>query len=92
MDPIKLSKPYSYDGKDYEEINLDFDILTGNDLIKAEAEARIIGGPMPVPELSKQYQAVIAAKAARVHVDMITGLPAKDFSKITVMVQDFLFE
>jgi hypothetical protein len=92
METITFSKPYMYDGKEYTELQLDFSTLTGNDMIKAEAEARVLGGPMPVPELSKQYQAVVAAKAANVHVDMIMGLPAKDFTKVTMAVQNFLLE
>lgn len=91
---IKLSKPFTFEGKEYAELILDLDGITGRDLIKAEAEARIIAGPAaaPVAELSKPYHAVVAAKAAGVPVDLILALPAKDFTKITMAVQDFLLE
>ncbi len=89
---IKLSKPYTFEGKEYTELKLDFDVLTGRDMIIAEAEVRVIADPAPVAELSKSYLAVMAAKAARVPVDLILGLPAKDFSKVTIEVQNFLFE
>jgi hypothetical protein len=72
------------------EIKMDLDSLTGRDLIKAEVEARIIAGPSPVSELSKPYNAVVAALAAKVPVDMILDLPARDFTLVTMTVQDFL--
>ncbi|HOV79363.1 MAG TPA: phage tail assembly protein [Bacillota bacterium] len=87
---IKLSKPCAFEGKEYTELILDFDSLTGRDMISAEAEARVIAGPAPVAELSKPFLAVMAAKAAKVPVDLIVGLPANDFSKVTMAAQDFL--
>lgn len=87
---IKLSKPFIFEGKEYTELNLDLDSLNGNDMLSAEKEAKVIAGPSPVPELSKPFLAVIAAKAAKVPVDMIMALPGKDFSKVTIEVQDFL--
>lgn len=89
---IVLSRPFTFDGKEYTELILDLDSLTGRDLLKAEAEARIISGPSPVSEFSKSYNAVVAAKAAKVMVDMIFDLPAKDFTRVTLLVQDFLLE
>lgn len=91
---IKLSKPIIFEGKEYTELTLDLDGITGRDLLKVEAEARIIAGSAAalVAELSKSYHAVVAAKAAGVPVDLILALPAKDFTKITVAVQNFLFE
>lgn len=87
---IKLSKPFIFEGKEYTELKLDFDALTGRDMINAEVEAKAIAGPSPVAELSKSYLAVIAAKSAKVPVDLIMALPAKDFSKVTIEVQNFL--
>jgi hypothetical protein len=87
---IKLSKPFTFEEKEYTEIKLDLESLTGRDLISAEAEARIIAGPSPVSELSKPYNAVVAAKAAKVPIDMILDLPAKEFTIVTMSVQDFL--
>jgi hypothetical protein len=85
---IKLSKPLN----EKTEIGLDLDKLTGQHLIDATVEAHALGDKSPVLELSKTYQAVIAAKAAGVNVDDIIKLPAKDFVKITVEVASFLLE
>lgn len=89
---VELSKPYSFEGKEYTKLELDFDSLTGQDVINAEKEVRALGDRSPVAEFSKTYQAVMAAKAAKVPVDLIMKLPAKDFTRITILVQDFLLE
>jgi len=40
---IKLSKPIMINGTELKEINLDFDKLTGNDIINASREAQLLG-------------------------------------------------
>lgn len=88
---IKLTKPVTFDDKVYTELELNFDVLTGRDLMQAEVEAKAIStGYAPVLELSKPYQAVVAAKAAKVPVDMIMDLPGRDYTKVTMAAQDFL--
>ena len=57
--------------------------------LAAEKEARAMGDKTAVPELSKQYLATVAARAAKVPVEMIMGLPAKYFTQITLKVQSF---
>lgn len=90
MEKIILSKTYKFEEKEYSEINLDLESITGQDLISASNQARILGDPSPVPELSKTYLAVVAAKAGKVPVDFIMSLSAKDFTAITMTVQNFL--
>jgi len=86
---IKFASPITFEGIQYESIDLDLDGLTGNDLLAAEKESRAMGDKTAVPELSKQYLAAVAAKAAKVPVEMIMGLPAKYFTQITLQVQSF---
>ncbi|TEB13362.1 phage tail assembly protein [Pelotomaculum propionicicum] len=92
MKTITLSRPFTFEDKEYTEINLDLDSLTGRDLIDSEREAVVVVGPSssPVVELSKPYSAALAAKAAKVPIEMILELPARDFTMITMTVQDFL--
>lgn len=90
MERIVLAKPHTYEGKEYSEIELDLESLTGQDLISASNQARVLGDNSPVPELSKTYLAVVAAKAGKVPVDLILSLPAKDFTTVTMTVQNFL--
>jgi len=89
---ITLKKPCMYEGKEYTSLDLDFDGLTGQDLINATNEARALGDKSVIVELSKLYQAVLAARAAKVSSDMIIALPAKDFVTVTSAAQSFLIE
>lgn len=87
---IVLSKPCAFEGKDYNDFNIDFDKLTGKDLVSASKEARLMGDGSSVQELSPIYLAVVGAKAAGVSVDMVLSLPAKDFTAVKTTVQNFL--
>ena len=89
---IKLSKPVLIGDKETTEINLDFDSLNGQQIIDASSEARAMGDRMQILELSKTYQAVIAAKASGISVETIINLPAKDFVKITNVAGNFLLD
>ena len=88
----KFRKPYSFDGDSFDKIDLDLDALTGDDMLTAEREFTAAGGFGAMMETSKGYLAILAAKAAKVPAEFINGLPAKEFSKITLAVQTFLFE
>jgi phage FluMu protein gp41 len=89
---IPLRKPFSFEGKEYTEIKLDVEALTGKDMIDAETEARAMGVRSIMLESSKAYQAILAARAAGVTVDLINALSAKEFSRVTGEVQSFLLE
>jgi len=89
MITIKLSKEVEFEGKKYTELSVDYDKLTGRDLMSAEREASVLAG-RPVVDIDKTYQAVLAAKAAGVISDMIVNLPAKDFVAVVGTAQDFL--
>ena len=86
---IKFENPIEFEGKKYPELVMKLDDLTGNDLLAAEKESRAMGDKTAVPELSKQYLATVAARAAKVPVEMIMGLPAKHFTRVTLGVQSF---
>lgn len=97
VEKIRLSKPYFFDEKngkkEYTEIILDFDSLTGEDLETAEMYSGIRANPAlngAMSEFTKPYLAVIGAMAAKQPFEFIKGLPAKDYTAVTVTVQNFL--
>jgi hypothetical protein len=45
-----------------------------------------------VHELCKGFLAIVAARAAGVAPDVIRALPAREFSKVTVVAQNFLLD
>ncbi|WP_340741475.1 phage tail assembly protein [Sporosarcina sp. FSL K6-5500] len=96
VDPnfISFSKPHSFEGVTYEGITLDLDSLTGKDLEVAEvqfvSENPSTAAQTPLKEMSKGYQALLAAKAGKVNVALIRSLRANEYASITMKVQIFL--
>lgn len=87
---VTLTKALKVKGKDTASISLDFEKITGNDLLKAEKEARAMGDQSPSVFLPMTFQAVIAAKLIGVPPDDILALPAQDFRNIVFPVANFL--
>lgn len=87
---IKLSKPFTYEGKTYEEITMDFEGLTGRDIEAIDDELAAFGIVIPNPNISHKYQRLLAARAAGVPSDMLNALPAQDYNKITFTARRFL--
>lgn len=87
---IHLTKPMSLNGEAVSELALNFDALTGADLVAAESEARATGDNTPFIAASMRYQAAVAARMAGCPVDDILALPAADFKNIIAPVVRFL--
>ncbi|MGG4034204.1 phage tail assembly protein [Paenibacillus cisolokensis] len=89
---FKLRRPISFEGETYAELNLDFESLTGEDVIACERQfLSENNGSTFVKETSKAYQSYIVARAAGVPVELIRKLSAGDFSRVTLRAQNFLF-
>lgn len=89
MGTIQLTKPFMIKGEEVNEIMLDFDKLTGNDLIEAEKETRALGDNTPIIAASMKYQAAVAARMIGCPVDDVIALPAADFKKLIAPVMHF---
>ena len=84
---ITLSHPVNYKDTQLDSLELDLDSLTGNDLIAVEDTLRASG---QVNLFSQSYFAAIAARSAHIPVEVLKGLPVKDFMKVTSEVINFL--
>ena len=89
---IRLFKSFNHNGKEYKELNLDFDKLTGQDLIDAEENLRRSGVNIPLgaADFSRNYLAAVAAKAASLPREALLGLSAQDFTNILNQTLIFL--
>lgn len=90
---FKLSRSFIFEEKSYTELPFDLESLTGNDLLLCERrlkEFNLNEELVMVKALSLPYQCLIASMAAKVPVELIRALPAKDFSRLTQRVQNFL--
>lgn len=93
-DYVKFNKPYSFEGKTYNGIKLEFDEMTGADILEAEEEYIATNAQTaaqtPLKELSKGFLAFFAARACAQPIDFIMGLDGRSFSKVTRKAQTFL--
>ena len=93
-DYVKFNRPYKFEGKEYNGIKLDFDEMTGADILEAEEEfiatKTQTAAQTPLKELSKGYLTFFAARACAQPVDFIIGLDGKSFAKVTRRAQTFL--
>ncbi|MCI1959186.1 MAG: phage tail assembly protein [Clostridia bacterium] len=87
---IKLRNEFEFEGITYKEFKLDFNKLKGKDLIAIENEMTSLEEFALTPEISPNYCARIAAKAAGVSSEVIANLPLKDFNNVKNAARRFL--
>jgi hypothetical protein len=92
VETIKLSKKIKAGGIETDEIKMDFSKITGNMMVNAEKMARTLGEQSPAVMFSQTYQACIAAKVLNTAYSDVTCLPGRDFQKIIMAVNRFLFQ
>ncbi|WP_303872375.1 phage tail assembly protein [Tepidanaerobacter acetatoxydans] len=85
-----FSKPIKFEGEEYKEIILNLEGLTGKDIKEVSNELVLKGEIMGLAETNKNFLAALAARSAGLPIEFMDYIPAKDFSKITILVQNFL--
>lgn len=93
---VVFNKPFNFEGKEYKEIELNLESLTGHDLEKAESQFINMNPQMatqtPLKEMSKGFQAIVAAMAAKQPIEFIRALPMNEYAKVTSRVMVFLLK
>lgn len=87
---FELKREITFEGRKYTSLTLNFDSLTGQDLLDAERAYAQQGGTPGVAELQKGYLVQVVARACGGPVELINALPASDVSKLTLQAQNFL--
>ena len=82
--------PVEIAGKKHETITFYYDELSGEDVIAIEDELQDRGKYVLTPEVSTEFQTMLAARAAGVGADEIRRLPLVEFLKIKNKARDFL--
>lgn len=90
---IKFKKPYKFEGKEYDEIDLSgLENLSASDMIAVNKYMdRTASGIQVMPEVSLEYACVLASKATQRPVEFFLGLPPKQAMKVKNRVMGFLF-
>mgnify|MGYP006995563606 CR=1 FL=1 len=89
---IKLKRPVEYCDKRYEEIDLDFDGLTGADSLSVSASLRkrFPREPVMQPETDERYLVALAARASKIDQEFFSLLALADFTMVKFEAQAFL--
>lgn len=92
-------KPFSYEGRTYEELTFDWESLTGNDSLAIENEVVAKGKTLVVPAYTGEYLVGMAAHACTergengkrvIGTDTVRAMPLGDFQKICNRARNFL--
>lgn len=86
----KFKTSFDYSGTAYEELTFNFERLTGRDMVAIETEMQMNNEYALAPEISRNFQSKMAARAAGIGSDVLDAMPLPDFNKITNAARDFL--
>lgn len=80
---IILLNPITWEKVEYKEFVFNVDELTGRDLIEIQTDMKLEGIPLVSSmRIDSAYMALVAAKSAKVDVEVIKSLKATDFSRV----------
>jgi hypothetical protein len=89
---VEFKRKVELNGAEIAALVLDLESLTGNDLIELESSYRTLnkGKYIPVPDIEKGYQVLVAAFACKINPAVLQALPASEMNAICAAVRDFL--
>lgn len=88
----KFTKPFTYEGRTYEELTFDLEQLTGRDSKLIENELRATGHIVLVPAFDSDYLIRVCARACteKVGWDALEAMPISDYNTIKNKVRNFI--
>ncbi len=89
---LKLKKPFTWEGNDYDTLEFDFTELTGEDFLNIEAEINSEGFAVITPEFSTIFLMTMAMRCCKqpIGTDAIRKLPFVLFNRIRNRARSFL--
>lgn len=85
-----LSKPITIADKEYSELDIDFDSLTGYDMEQIASQPGCNSGDANMNEFSKTYLMHVVARACKIPIQVVRQFSIKDATALTMMAQVFL--
>lgn len=82
-------KPYEFEGKVYEVIELDLDSLKGSDMSAVKKQFTAMGHRSMAPIFDADYCALVAARASKLPIEFFNEMPAKDYVEVTATITNF---
>jgi len=89
---VEFENSQKLNGSEIKELDLvDLDKLKGRDIIELETAFRqLYKGYVPVPAIDMRFQALVAARAAKINPKDLEELDADAFMQVCATVRDFL--
>lgn len=96
----EFKKPFTYEGRTYEQLSFDWESLSGKDSVAIERELLNRNIAVVHAGFTPEYLAAMAARACTyrnedgfrtVTTNMIYALPLGEFRKICIAARNFLF-
>lgn len=85
-----FDQPFDFEGTEYTELEIPLESLNGRDISVAKREWAAGGNFSPVPVADSDFCASVAARACKLPVEFFYSLPAKEYTKLTQAVSNFL--
>ena len=85
-----FTKPVSFEGVEYTEIEMNLEELTGKDISQIKRQWAGKGNFSPVPAADMDFQAMAACHAASLPHEFADALPAKEYTQLCTAVGNFL--
>lgn len=87
---IEFKTPYNFEGKEYNEVELDLDSLTGKDFNDLTRQLKGSGWFAPIPAADPEFCMHIAARAAKLPLEFFESLPVGAYGVTVQKVSNFL--
>jgi len=85
-----FKNPYTFEGEEVNEIELNLDSLSGKDVSAAKREWMRLGNFSAMPAADPDFCVLLAAKAAKRPYEFFDSLPAREYCAIAQEVSAFL--
>lgn len=85
-----FATPFEFEGKKYEEIEMNFEGLKGEDISAVKRQYSAMGLFSPLPTTDSDFCALILARQAKLPIEFFNELPAREYCLITQKVSNFL--
>lgn len=90
---LELKKPYEFEGKTYEKIDLrKLENMTTKDLIATNNLMMKKGGYSPTPEMTLDFCCILANRATKIPLEFFYSLSVADAMNLKNKVTNFLYE
>lgn len=85
-----FTKPVTFEDKEYKEIQIDIENLTGKDFQQAKQTFQQKGMYTPVPQMDSEYLIILIQKHTKLPFEFFESLPIAEYIKLTGAISSFL--